>query len=366
MTYRPNFQDTRVQSRIRNAIGFACGVLSPVTPHEWSTRYIDRWFGQQQNALGGYIRNQLLIVTNESYSFGDNSQCKQYILNQSGVDHLCDATGLPRNNNTQLYPIVLQVANEQYQTELATGEFEYKDQSHRLWHPLQNFRREYKHQVLEQNGYQYHYDIVCSAMTLIHQYSQQIPEIRHNEKWQQRPMELYLWTLRDYLQNRHQRRQELADSAEIDSETAKRMINALLAGARLSANHRTEIFQMLGCDLDRLRFLQQHQWLNDLRADIKTCWNYIRPTLPPRFGHARSDGSRRRLAVNSRQKWMLYFDLERQVLNEVREYLNETQNLHFLEHDGWSCQRSIDQEALQQRIHERTGFRVEFEMKSPM
>jgi hypothetical protein len=69
------------------------------------------------------------------------------------------------------------------------------------------------------------------------------------------------------------------------------------------------------------------------------------------------------LPISSRQKWGVYFDLERQVLNEIREFLLETNNRHFLEHDGWSCEQEVDQIALQQRIHERTGFRVEFELE---
>jgi hypothetical protein len=175
-------------------------------------------------------------------------------------------------------------------------------------------------------------------------------------------MDLWLFALRDYLQNRHERRAELARAADIDINTAKRIVNALLAGARLSTNPTTEIFQLLNSDPARVRFLQQHEWLTALRADIRTCWDYIKPTLPRR-SRTQANGSERMIPITSRQKWGLYFDLERQVLNEIREYLRETSNAHFLEHDGWSCQRSVDLQQLQQRIHERTGFRVEFETK---
>jgi hypothetical protein len=49
------------------------------------------------------------------------------------------------------------------------------------------------------------------------------------------------------------------------------------------------------------------------------------------------------IPISSRQKWGVYFDLERQVLNEVREFLRETNNRHFLEHDGWSCENEINE-----------------------
>jgi hypothetical protein len=363
MAYTPNFRDSRVQARVRRAIGFAAGVMSADRSQSWSTRYIDRWFGQQQNSLSRYLREHLLIETDGHWN-KDTGVCKKYQLNTQGMVALAAAVGIDIENkhNTPLYPIVLQVAESEYKKELSTGEFVYNDQSSRLWHPLQNFRRDAKRAVLEQNGYEFHYDIESAAMTLIHQHSQRIPEVILDGQWLQGPMDLWLFALRDYLQNRHQRRAELAAAADIDTDTAKRIINALLAGAKLAANPTTEIFQMLNSDLARLRFLQQHDGLTALRADIKTCWDYIQPTLPRRT-RLQANGRERRIPLTSQQKWGLYFDLERRVLNEVREYLRETSNAHFLEHDGWSCQRGVDLEQLQQRINERTGFRVEFEMK---
>ena len=361
MTYTPRFSDPRVQRRIRRAIGFACGAMSTTKSQSWSTRYIDRWFGVQSNPLSKYLRQQLLIETNSHWN-KDTGKCKEYVLNQRGVDRLCDSIGLNKKTTTQLYPIVLQVAQEEYQQELESGQFAYNDQSHRLWHPLQNLRRDLKRTVLEQNGYRYHYDIKCCAMTLIHQYAQQIPEITHDHRWQQGPMDLYLFALRDYLRDRHGIRKQIATEADIDADTVKRIINALLAGAKLSCNPATEIYQILDGDRARIRFLQQHEYLTQLRADIKICWDYIRPTLPQRSRQDRNQRERR-LPISSRQKWGVYFDLERQVLNEVREFLCETDNKHFLEHDGWSCEHELDRSSLSQRVLERTGFAVDFEKK---
>jgi len=362
MTYTPNFSDPRVQRRIKRAIGFAAGTISATRPQAWSTRYIDQWFGSQRNELSRYLRQQLLIVANDHWN-KDTGQCKEYLLNQSGVDRLCAAIGVSGDSdNTQLYPIVVDLAQSEYQAQLDTGNFEYNDQSHRLWHPLQNFRRDVKRDVLESAGYRYHYDIQCCAMTLIHQYSQQIPEVIHAGRWQQGPMDLYLFALRDYLRDRRTIRQQIAREADVDPEVVKRIINALLAGAKLSTNSNTEIYQMLSGDIARIRFLQQHQYLTQLRDDIRTCWEYIKPTLSRRSITDRR-GRERMLPISSRQKWGVYFDLERQVLNEVRDFLCESSNRHFLEHDGWSCEREIDTTLLCERIFENTGFRVEFELK---
>jgi hypothetical protein len=69
------------------------------------------------------------------------------------------------------------------------------------------------------------------------------------------------------------------------------------------------------------------------------------------------------LPVSSKQKWGVYFDLERQVLNEIRAFLCETNNRHFLEHDGWSCEQPVDLAVLSARVHTATGFQLEFELK---
>lgn len=364
MSYTPNFSDPRVQRRIKQAIGFACGTMSYTKPQQWSTRYIDKWFGVQSNPLSRYLRQQLLIVTDENYFWGPSGhKCKEYVLNQRGVDNLSERLGLTsNNNNNNNYPIVLQVAQDEFKTELESGTFTYNDQSNRLWHPLQNWRRDAKRDVLESAGYNYHYDIECCAMTLIHQHSQHIPEVVVNSKWQQGPMDLYLFALRDYLRDRQQIRAEIAQAAEMPEDLVKRIINALLAGAKLSVNKDSQIYQMLSGDIVRIRFLQQHKYLTELRADIKIMWDYIKPTLP-RKSKQDKNNKQRMLPISSKQKWSVYFDLERQVLNEVREFLSERSIKHFLEHDGWSCASELDMQELQMRILERTGFQIEIEKK---
>lgn len=364
VNYTPNFDDPRVQRRCRRAIGFAAGAISPTKPQEWSTRYIDKWFGSQRNQLSQYLRQQLLIVTNERYQWGSEiSKCKEYRLNSAGVDHLLKAIGQVKTNDTHItYPIVVEVAQTEYAGELASGVFTYNDQSNRLWHPLQNFRRDAKQTVLESAGYLHHYDIQCCAMTLIHQHSQRTPEVIVAGRWQSGPMDLYLFALREYLGDRSRVRAEIATAADLQPEVVKRMINALLAGAALSANSDGQIYQLLEGDVARIRFLQQHEYLTQLRQDIKTCWDYIKPTMSRR-SRTQATGSERMLPIRSRDKWTVYFDLERRVLNEIRQYLIETTNRHFLEHDGWSCEHELDIGILRERVRERTGFELEFEKK---
>ncbi len=122
MAYTPNFNDPRVIARSKQAIGFACGVMSTTKPHAWSSRYIDKYFGISSNKLSRYLRDKLLICTDDYYRYNSTSnQCKQYKLNQTGLDYLREQLKL---THIQTYPSVLQVAKSDHTDELATGNFE--------------------------------------------------------------------------------------------------------------------------------------------------------------------------------------------------------------------------------------------------
>jgi hypothetical protein len=71
--YQPNFNDPRVLSRIKTALGFACAVMSETKSHPWSSRYIDKFFGSQRNDLSKYLRKTLLICTDEFYRFNSEN-----------------------------------------------------------------------------------------------------------------------------------------------------------------------------------------------------------------------------------------------------------------------------------------------------
>ena len=366
MTYQPNFNEVRTRKRCLKAIGFLCGVMSKTKPREWSTRYIDKYLGVSSNPLSKYLRDQLLTCTDDSYRFGVPGQRginKKYILNQEGIDNLRDLLEI---TTIQIYPIVLQVAKDDHLAELSTGNFTYNDKSNRLWHPLQRYRKQHRTQILEDHGYQHHYDIMTCAPQLIHQYSQQIPEIlapqgkRQKIKWQQGPMDLWLFALQRYLREKDQVREEIAKAMDLPIQAVKEIINALFAGAVISTRKDSDIYLILAGDLARIEWLKQDPYIQELISDIKCCWSYIQPTIPLRTKKNKL-GQTRRLPVNSKQKWHLYFELERRVIDSVRTYLDERSIRYFLIHDGWSCDQEIDRDELSLYVKTKTGFSLNFE-----
>lgn len=352
--YQPNWQHASTRRRIKHALGFVRAVLSEHTSRSWSTRVIDQYLGQQQKPLSQYLRQQLLVCTDDSYQFGDVSRCKQYQLNLEGYHHVRNCyLGLVQpvtvnQSQEEDQVIVREWITEEFRQQLTTLTFTYEDKSQRLWHPLQNVRREYKKTALKDAGLRYQYDIVCSAPRLIQQLARAQGE------------DAAMPYLDQYLTDRTAVRCKLAEEAELNPEVVKRIINALLCGAQLSRSDRSSIYDLVDQDPSRIQFLQQHEFVQGLRQDFKTCWDMIKFFVPrtrvlTRRGHWRTR------PLSSKQKWFEYFRCERQVLDSVVAYMKRTGNQYFLEHDGWSSLDPIDLDDLKSWVRTQTAFDVEFE-----
>jgi len=175
-------------------------------------------------------------------------------------------------------------------------------------------------------------------------------------------MDLYLFAVQRYLQDRVSVRKQIANETQIPEKIVKVIINALFAGAQLGHNPTSAIYKLLNGDKARIEFLKQHRYIIELRSDIKTIWEYLRPVMTTRYKTNKS-GRRRRLPLSSRDKWNLYFDLERQILNIVRSYLDDTGNKYFLEHDGFTTQLEVNKQELLELIYQKTGFILDLDME---
>lgn len=364
MTYQPNIKDARVIERIKHAYVFTKIISNHRTnalEYNLSQTLIDKHFGQSQTNLSKWLRKNLLVCTNHGYSI-EAKVTKKYRINETGsaiIRHVLKNKELPvtqldykteNSNPTNIKfddKIIKEVVKRDFANELQTGDFVYTDKSGRLWHPIQNIKRDEKKKLLAESGYNYQYDIEACAPTLILQYAQQLG------------MDEYLFAINKYLKDKKQIRTELAELIDMPERTAKVVINALFCGARLGASQDFALFHELACDEARVIAVKEDEYITELRSDIKKCWDEIKTTLPRR-SVTDKNGRNRLLAVSSRQKWGVYFDLERQVLNAIRVYLKKTNNKFFTEHDGWACEKQVDLIDLQRYIKDATGFSVNF------
>jgi hypothetical protein len=340
MTYTPNFNDPRVKKKVKRALGFCCSSLSANKPRAWARVELDKWFGTQNHKFSKWLRKQLLIEDSKRYS-KDRGECKKWLLRESGVNHLCEIyndyliTKLPSvaqvNKSTQ---IALDWAENEYKTQLESGAFEYKEKSNRLWNDLQRIPSEIRKPLFAKHGYEYEYDIQACAPTLITQLAR--------KQGMTRPTPV----LDDFLENRQHYRTALAERIGCTERQSKEILNAIFAGAKLGPNN--AIATILNENRHQLELLKLNVWFCSLRKDIKKCWDAIK-------------SSEKSLRLSSRDKWMIYFGLEKSVMNVVRRELIKEGNRYFLEHDGWRCESYIDPHALRLSVKKHTGYDVQFD-----
>lgn len=345
-----NFNNARTRKRIKSALGMTLGCLDEHKPRELGTRFIDKFYSGQSNATGKWLRSQLLITHNNTWNYV-NKRCKTYTYNPQGVQQVKEILGIM---NTPAQDIVKEQLQACYDTELKTKKFVYRQAEHsgRLLHPLQNYRREYKRNILAQNNLTHEYDIVCCAPTLLHQFSWQFS---HGH---------VLNAIDDYITNRTVHRQRLADSTDLPVKNIKKVINALFSGGKLAANNYSSLFALCEYDPARMIYLQNDSFICDLKQDIRQMWKYMKP-------HLESTGipqinKRYTTYMTPKNKWNVYFSLERSVLDSIRVYLFEQSNDVFLEHDGFTSQRDVDTDLLSEYIKTNTGFDVLFEKKDDL
>ena len=365
-TYTPNFDDPRIRRRCKSALGFAIGCLREDEPKQWWTRQIDKNFGCNTRDLSKYLRGLLMICISDSFSM-NNGQCKTYVSRPEGI------TFLKTQLNTKTKKIketietddelVIGWANSRFQDQLESGEFEYHDKSDRLWNPIQNIKTEMREQLLASHGMKFQYDIETAAPTLLYGHSRLMPDVYDKKgKMLRCGNDQIMEYIEYYLANKTEVRNRIALQADIPLDVAKKIITALFSGGSLTVNEKSKIFASVGYDIAKMQFLKQDAFLIGLREDIKTLWWYLRPALPMTT-KTNDKGNTRSTQMSSRNKWNLYFSLEREAMDLVKEYLVAKNIKHFLEHDGWSCDKEIDQQDLLDHIKQHMHIDLKLKHK---
>jgi len=334
--YTPNFGDPRVEKRIVHALGMSLAVLSPTVPQTVGSKLIKKHFGQGQHPLGKYLRSTLLVTTDDHYD-SRSGKCQQHIVSMEGATKLAKAIGRTKGKLTQqsISDIVVEWATDKFGDEMKNG-FEYSDKAHRLWHPLQNVKRELRDDYFTKNGYKYKYDISTTAQTILYQYA-----IKHSEK------ALELPCISFYITNKDSVRTRLSDDLGIPKDETKRLITAITSGAYISTKPMTTVYDILGGDINKINTAKENVFLTAYRADLTKLWKVIKDS---------TETSGRKMSA--KDKWYLYFQEERKVLDAIR---NTYDNL-FLVHDGFYSKQQLTTKQLTDLVLSTTGYKLFFDM----
>lgn len=377
--YTPKLNGRGFQKRANSALGMTLGCLTPDKPRALGKRFIDKHFGQSQNNISKWLREVLLICVSDSYNM-ETGQAKTYVYNPEGVKYISKCLdkefkytpNSTLNYSQQLEKNLHHIAVDWAETQFETDEFEYELKSNRYWNSLQNVKSSVRDEILCKYGIQFKYDIEAAAPTILYQYSRQIPlELDHRGRWLQGPNPLVLETLEYYLNNKSLVRKKIAHESELSVDVVKQIINALFAGAVLGNNPHTAIWDLVDGDTAVIEYLKTNPFVIGLKKDIHDMWEFIKPVIPFRQAVDKQtkqlkfnkDGTPRKAKLSSKDKWSVYFEQERRVLDEIRAYLEhpEVNTKYFLIHDGFYTNKPIDIQDLCYWIQAGTGYELMFD-----
>jgi hypothetical protein len=300
---------------IIRALTFARSHLSD-KPKPISENQLRKHLGQSEFPLGQLLRSKLLICESDYYSAA-KQLCKLYSLNKQGYDELMTEYGLEEPN-------LIEQTRAIYKDQLQTGLFHYKEQTNRLWNPLQNLRSDYRDELFKQEGYAYSYDIQSCAPTLLIQLAQRINNSIKTPH------------LTVYINNPKECRQEVARCIGVSEEEAKTLLTSLFNGAKLSHTVWSSNHTILKTK-EQAKYLRDHPFIKGMQSEIKAIHKLL------------SYGG------EIQSIWDIFFAAERVVVDSALSFIS---GRVFRIHDGWYSDQEVDVTRLEKHIHTITGFTV--------
>lgn len=350
--YKPNLNDPRVRRKITAVLDWALPKMNLDEPFQCHKKTLTEVFGNQtSNQLGKMLRAKLLREQSSSYrpkNVAGEGYCKTYRISESGFNRVSamlfgEMTVPDSESKARKYSI--HYAQQKYADELAgTKPFLYEEKSYRLHHELQRFRRELKHQIFD--GW-HDYDISTAMPSIFwNLHKKAMAQVG----WANPAFGVSmtrLATLEHYIQNKAACRAKIAQSAGIDLELAKQLINGLFLGMKLVLHHTCSAFKLLGFNPKKFNLFASDPFVLALQRDIRRFWVWT----------ARRIAHDRKLAKQAPiKKSLLYFYYEKVVLDVVRIYLDEKGCTYFLEHDGFKVKEAVDLVQLSSVVKEKIDF----------
>lgn len=327
--YQPNFSHKKIIDRFTTAIEFVEKYVGS-TPVPVSKSQIVKFFGQAQKASSRYLKEHLLICTDEYFNW-NTGVCKKYIRNEQGLFELKRKLGI-----SQVTP--------ELQNQLDSGQFVLTEKSDRFFNPLQYKPKRIQRPIMAANGYNYNYDIECAAPTLLYQYAKKIAAT--SGKWVELPF------IEAYLNDRTLIREHLSITHNLSSDTIKTVITSLFQGAQLGMNNKTRLYHLLNGNFYVIQKLKTDDYLKELMNELKYMWSIITPEMKQQLNKKRIVG---------RDKAAKYRELEKEVMSVIKKELKRTNNLHLPIHDGWISRDVCDVIELINCVRSQTGYVIKID-----
>lgn len=393
--YHPNLNDLRVINRLKKTIN---GIQNLFKEEEsrHSAKMINQILGHQSNPVSKWLREVVLVTTDEFYS-KDAQYCKGHKLNKEGFEyivkllngktevsweayredlqtskkHYFDINLSKINADNELedldnytLDIQLEYCERKFGDDLRRGTILYTEKCYRYWHDLQSYPRPLRDAFLARNGFHYDYDIQCCNVTLIMQYAEQCLHNYRKSHSNKKSMVLRNDAILKYIRKKDEIRQQISDEVCVPIETVKAVITALVNGASLK-NRYGSLYETLGSRVARKFY--QIDFIRRFIDNIKSCWECItayddrRKETLRRMKNGEAKTVKSKLKAN--QKAVIYFQLEKNVTDVVRNYCLDKGYKTFFIHDGWVTNNLIDTHELLMLIKIKTGYSIKLDLE---
>lgn len=346
----PGWNDTRNRDRIRKACEWADLYLSESKPTPIHHKKLQIEFGGRGTPVGKFLRAELLTQVPKSHRREEKST--DYYLKKQNLQLL--QSSINSINSSVVHGVIIP-GNDEDSSESCNGviipgevrysRFTYKDKSYRLWHEKQRLETDKKDAYWASQGLPWNYDIVSAAPTILTQLAEMAGlKTKHLiavQTFLAAPKKFRLYV---------QKLAGLTPGVKDDDKKAKALVTSLFNGARLARNSYCSAFKMLNKDRARMEALQNDQNVRMLLNNVSSMWAALRLStqLPLKTGS---------------EKWSLYFQYERAILEIAVQYFNELGIEYFLEHDGYRTSTKIDTEELEARVYRELNLKIRLENK---
>lgn len=163
-------------------------------------------------------------------------------------------------------------------------------------------------------------------------------------------------TIRYYLKNKRQVREEIANDIGISVDKAKTCLIAMLYGSVNLKWHGASIPQEIG--LDKASELDHHSDFKGLKNDVKHASKAVVASARKHQGLYMNAMGKGISTTKTESKVLghLLQGMEAKILNIVGEIHSE--NIVLLQHDGWVTKKPIDRKTTENKIYEATCMRI--------
>lgn len=343
----PNLRDKRVVARIEKVLAWCADELSEKYARPLPKQVLEGVFGPVGNRIGDYLRAHLL---DREGNYVRGKQFYKYRLKKGGTERVVERAKAASSSivNTSDPLLVAERMAERHAGELATLQFQYRLRSNRYWHSLQNLKKSVKQAFWTKHGLSYDYDIEACAPTILLQLAARAGMLG-----------ILQGPIQDYLADRDRYRRRVMELTGLSYDDAKRLVTSLFNGARIGPNSRFMGFTLLrenglshveACIV--MNRLKADRDIRMLRSAIRMAWRRLRFNLRGKFR-------------TGREKWQLYYVMEKQVMDAMRTALDCQGRRYFTEHDGFRSDQPVDVAAIVEHVKQVTGFKIALREQPP-